>query len=353
MAPSPTKKKTLVKKTDKKLKMDHNLFRSIQHFERYKDSFLNGTIIQERFVDLGDLKDTFIPDCFEGRGWDKLLSNLHVVYEPLIREFYANATTRENELNCWIRGYEFTLDAHDIDEVLGLEGLEDHDFTNYKDRILSIKTVQNRIGGQREGRCLSTTAFPVDMRCLITIMMFNLYLVRKLTTINNARAIFLMELKEKTFIDISSHIFDTIVDETRTTSRPKLIFPNLLMRIFRAKGVVIPQDINPMSTPLAINKMTIIKIQVCLPRDEEEGDQGEGDPMETEAEAVGQTSTSRSRGKRSKASTSLVVPPDAFQIILERINGLREIQNEHTDRKAAIQDQFNILSAKFDNINTQ
>ena len=75
--------------------------------------------------------------------------------------------------------------------------------------------------------------------------------------------------------------------------------------------------------------------------------------METEAEAVGQTSTSRSRGKRSKASTSLVVPPDAFQIILERINGLREIQNEHTDRKAAIQDQFNILSAKFDNINTQ
>ena len=80
--------------------MDHNLFRSIQHFERYKDSFLNGTIIQERFVDLGDLKDTFIPDCFEGRGWDKLLSDLHVVCEPLIREFYANATIRENELNC-------------------------------------------------------------------------------------------------------------------------------------------------------------------------------------------------------------------------------------------------------------
>ena len=40
--------------------MDHNLFRSVQHFERYKDSFLRGTIIQERFVDLGDLKDTLI-----------------------------------------------------------------------------------------------------------------------------------------------------------------------------------------------------------------------------------------------------------------------------------------------------
>ena len=62
--------------------------------------------------------------------------------------------------------------------------------------------------------CLNTTTFLVDMRCLTTIMMFNLYPVRKLTTINNARAIFLVELKEKTFIDISSLIFDIIVDET-------------------------------------------------------------------------------------------------------------------------------------------
>ena len=96
-----------------------------------------------------------------------------------------------------------------------------------------------------------------------------------------------MELKEKTFIDISSHLFDTIVDETRTTSRPKLIFPSLFMRLFRAKGVAISQDISPTSTPSTINKMTIIKIQVRLPGDEEEGDQGEANLMETEAKAVG------------------------------------------------------------------
>ena len=169
-----------------------------------------------------------------------MLSNLPAVYEPLIREFYANAMIRDDELSCWVRRKEFTIDAHDIDEVLGLEGSKNHDFTNYKDMMLSIETVQTRIGGQKEERCLNTTAFPADMRCLTTIMMFNLYPVRKLTTINNARAIFLMELKEKTFIDISSHIFDTIVDKTRTTSRPKLIFPNLLIRLFRAKGVDIP-----------------------------------------------------------------------------------------------------------------
>ena len=240
MNPSPTKKKTPAKKPDKRMKMDHNLFRYVHHFERYRDSFMKGTIIQERFVDLGDLKDTFIPGCFEGRGWDKLLNGLLAVCEPLIREFYAIAVIKEDELRCWVRREEFTIDAHDIDEVLGFKSLEDHDFTNYKDRMLSIETIQTRISGQREGRCLNTKAFPADMRCLTTFMMFNLYPVRMLTTINNARAIFLMELKEKTFIDTSSHIFDTIVDETRTTSRPKLIFPSPLMRIFREKGVVIP-----------------------------------------------------------------------------------------------------------------
>ena len=108
------------------------------------------------------------------------------------------------------------------------------------------------------------------------------------------------------------------------------------MRLFRAKGVVIPQDISPIPTPSAINKLTIIKIQICLPGDEEEGDQGEGDQMETEPMTAGPNLTSKSRGKRSRASTLSEVPPDAFQIILERINGLREVQNEHTDSMAAI-----------------
>ena len=67
-----------------------------------------------------------------------MLSDLPPVCEPLIREFYANAIIKEDELNFWIRGREFTLDAHDIDDVLGLEGLEDYEFTNYKDGMLSI-----------------------------------------------------------------------------------------------------------------------------------------------------------------------------------------------------------------------
>ena len=100
------------------------------------------------------------------------------------------------------------------------------------------------------------------------------------------------------------------------------------MRLFRLKGVDIPQDMSLMPTPSAINKLTITRIQVCLPDDEDEGDQGEGEPMETETEAAGEPSSSRGRGKRSRASSSLAVPPNAFQIILERIDGLRDVQNE-------------------------
>ena len=34
------------------------------------------------------------------------------------------------------------------------------------------------------------------------------------------------------------------------------------------------------------------------------------------------------------------------------INGLREVQNQHTERMTAMQDQLDVLSAKFDSIYT-
>ena len=108
-----------------------------------------------------------------------------------------------------------------------------------------------------------------------------------------------------------------------------------------------------MPSPSAINKLTIIRIQVRLPGDEEEGNQEEGEPMDTKAKAAGEPSSSRARGKRSKASSLSAVLPDAFQIILERIDGLRDVQNDQSDKLVALQDQMNILSAKFDSFSTQ
>ena len=73
-----------------------------------------------------------------------------------------------------------------------------------------------------------------------------------------------------------------------------------------------------------------------------------------EAKAVGQlsTSTHKRSGKRTKTSTSSNTPPDAFQVILGRLDGIREVQTEHSERIAATQDQLDILSAKFDSFIT-
>ena len=111
------KKKTTVQRADKRKKMDNTRFRSAKHFERYNQFYRKASIIQERFVDLADLKDYFIPGCFQDKGWDKLHCDLPGVCEPLIREFYANAILREDEINSWIRGHEFNIDLEDIDEV--------------------------------------------------------------------------------------------------------------------------------------------------------------------------------------------------------------------------------------------
>ena len=104
------------------------------------------------------------------------------------------------------------------------------------------------------------------------------------------------------------------------------------MRLFRAKGVEIPQKINLMPTLSAINFLTITRLRVRLPSDEKESDQEQGEPIETEIEAKEQPSSSRGHGKRSQASSSSTVPPDAFQIILERIDGLQDVQNKQSDR---------------------
>ena len=261
------KKKTTAHRPDKRKKIDNTRFHSTQHFERYNQFFKKAPISQERFVDLVDLKDYFIPGCFQDRGWDKLLGDLLEVCEPLIHEFYANTTLRDDEMDCWIRDHKFTIDLEDIDDVLGFEDIE-HDFTHYKDKMISLNTI----------------AFPSELRCFTLIMMFNLYPVKKMTNINNARAIFLMEFREKTYIDLVLVPFFIIANETRTTSRPKIILPSFLMRHFHAKGVEIPQDISLMSTPSTINALTIARIEVRLPGDEEEVGQAQGEPMDTKTE---------------------------------------------------------------------
>ena len=57
--------------------------------------------------------------------------------------------------------------------------------------------------------------------------------------------------------------------------------------------------------------------------------------------------------RRRGASSSSLVPLNAIQIILERINGLWDLADEHSNRLVTIQDQINMLVAKFDSFTHQ
>ena len=78
--------------------------------------------------------------------------------------------------------------------------------------------------------------------------------------------------------------------------------------------------------------------KVRFPGDEEEVDPEQEEPMDTDTEVEGQPSSSQKGGGRgrSRASSFSSVPQNAFQIILERIDGLREVQTEHSNRLTTI-----------------
>ena len=189
-----------------------------------------------------------------------------------------------------------------------------------------------------EGRSLNTTSFPPDLRCLAYIMMFNLYLVKKLSTINNARAIFLMELHETTYINISAHLYNIIAESTKTTSGSKLVVPNLVIRILHENGVETPQHISLMTPSPSINTQTILRSRNRIPGDEHVKETEEAPPANTKNEVEGQQLLPRHEGGRGRkrASTSSSIPPNAFQIMLKRIDGLRDVANEHSNRLVAI-----------------
>ena len=113
--------KTIAQRGDKRKRHDNSLFRFPQHFERYSHQFETAPIIQERHVNLVDLKDSFIPSCFEGQDWDKLLGELPEVCEPLTKEFCANTSLKEDHIVCWVKGCAFTLNMEDIEAILRLE----------------------------------------------------------------------------------------------------------------------------------------------------------------------------------------------------------------------------------------
>ena len=134
--------------------------------------------------------------------------------------------------------------------------------------------------------------------------MFNLYPVKKLSTINNARAIFLMELCETTYINISAHLYNIIAESTKTTSRSKLVVLNLIMRILHENGVETPQHIGPMPLTSLINSQTILRSRIQIPGDEHAREPKEAPLVDIEIEVEGEQPLPRHGGGQGRNRAS-------------------------------------------------
>lgn len=202
-----------------------------------------------------------------------------------------------------MRGHEFNLDVGYIDAILGFKGLNHEGVTHFTDRMVALEIMQHCIGGHKEGRHLKITLFPPDLRCLIYVMMRNLYLVKNLTNLNNARVIFLMELREGTHIDISAHLYSIIADTAlKTISKSKLNLPNLIIRILNDQRVEIPGHIGLLVPTNPITSQTILRSRVRLPGEEHAEETKEIPHTNTKTKVEGQQLHPRPGGRGSLGS---------------------------------------------------
>ena len=110
------------------------------------------------------------------------------------------------------------------------------------------------------------------------------------------------------------------------------------MRILHNKGVETPQHIGLMPLTPPINSQKILRSKVRLPGDEHAEETKEAPPTDIKIEVEGQQPLPRHGGDggRREASSSSSIPPDTFQLILERIDGLHDVTDEHSNKLVAI-----------------
>ena len=166
-------------------------------------------IIVEREVNLESLSYTFIPEVFRDRVWGPFLTGFGIVCDPLIREFFSNAIMEGDQLNCWIRGTEFSVSPTSIQNLLQTCPIVLESSLPYDDRRTLIAEAVTDLGGKQ--KCLSiqtmhTVDFSLEVKALAYIMFFNLYPVKNLTTLSQPRTLLLHDQFKKKEIEICAHM---------------------------------------------------------------------------------------------------------------------------------------------------
>ena len=150
----------------------------------YIDYYKNAVIIMERGVDLESLENTFILKVFKERTRTKLLNPSSDVYECIVKEFFAITFMEDDHINCWVQGKEFTISMELIQELLEIFLMTSDTFLHFDERKDKLEPLVQILEGQLKKKSLHTTNFSPEMRALAYIMIFNLYLVKNLTTLS-------------------------------------------------------------------------------------------------------------------------------------------------------------------------
>ena len=129
---------------------DPHKFRSYAAFQTYVNYFRNASLVVERVVDQPSLLDTKTPIWFATKDWNFLLSDLDDAYENLVKEFYANAIVKGEELKCQVRGKIFSVTPAYLVEILHINRPM---FTNppvYDDLSLDEDLLRDTLGRNLE-----------------------------------------------------------------------------------------------------------------------------------------------------------------------------------------------------------
>ena len=240
----------------------------------------------ERVVRLETLENTSIPEVFKERTWTKLLNPSGNVYKEIIREFFSNATVDGDHINCWVRHKEFVITRDSIQEFLEVNPPSQPIAIQYDDRLDSLKTMAELLGGSLKKKSMNTILFNTEMRTLAYVMIHNLYPITNLTTLSRPRTIFLYDLYTHKEIDICGHIYHLLTKRiTKRNTRTIMPFPTFIMGLIAKTRLKIPSilTIVPRDYPIGANTVTKSRDHITksktdisqIPRDnakEEDGD---------------------------------------------------------------------------------
>ena len=201
----------------------------------------------ERIVQFDTLGSTFIPRIFVDRDWIGLFGNFEDLDDKLVKEFYSNARYTGVELQCWVRGKEFTINSDYFAKLLCITQPANADRSPYDDRQLAMSDILRILGEEHEvstkGTSIRTVKFKPELKTLTFIMFFNLYPLSNTGFINIRWAQFLCNLINGTPIDMCTYIFQTIGKiAARSAAKLCLPFYSLVMKIMLNEGVCLPSD---------------------------------------------------------------------------------------------------------------